>query len=88
MVTHDDAPATKKDVQMLMEQMGKLYMQTDEKLNGMREEMIQWKQEIADHFDLALENIRHDLLYGALSDKVTQHEDRIFILEKNAGFRR
>lgn len=50
-----------------------------------KEEMLQkmedWKDELKHHFDIVTENIRHDLLYGAISDKVQQHEDRIVVLE-------
>lgn len=71
------APATKEDIALLMEQIGKLYDANE-----------QWKDEIKQYFDIVAENIKYDLLKGALNDKVAQHEDRIVRLEKHAGLAR
>lgn len=79
------APATKQDIQILMEQMGKYYDGTERRLVGMEVKMKEWKEDLKDHFDVVAENIRHDLLKGALHDKIEQHEDRIILLEQHAG---
>ena len=52
-----------------------------------KEEMVQFQKEIKHYFDIIAENIRHDLVRGALNDKVQQHEDRILRLEKHAAIR-
>jgi hypothetical protein len=84
-----DAPATKEDIGLLMEAIGKLYSANQ-----------QWKEEIIDHldkrvaaseaqtkahFDLVAENITHDFQHGALHDRIEQHGDRIGRLERHVG---
>lgn len=69
----DTSPATKADIKMLMDSIGKLY-DANEK----------WKNELKAHFDLQSELVRHDLL-GAKGDRVANHEDRLQTLERHAG---
>src|SRR5437588_7572139 len=61
-------PATKEDIQMLMEQIGRLYDANEH-----------WKDEVIEetkrHFDLTVETIRHDLL-GVGKDRIENHEGR------------
>lgn len=59
------APATKEDVRLLMESIGRLYDANE-----------RWKEEVKEHFDVVVEQLRHDLL-GASKDKVELHEDRL-----------
>lgn len=81
----DQAPATKKDIKMLMDQIGKLYDANE----GWKDEILEanekWKDELKEHFDTIAENIHHDMLKGALNDKVEQCKDRIVRLEQHVG---
>jgi hypothetical protein len=88
--------ATKQDVAMILKEMGSMkqdmigmleYLRRNE-LNidrverELREEMQQLAEETKHHFDVVAENIKHDMLHGALHDRVAQHEDRIRVLER------
>jgi KaiC/GvpD/RAD55 family RecA-like ATPase len=74
------APATKADIQLIMAELGKLYDANQ-----------RWKNEMKEHFDLTVENIRHDLeganrdQIDVLKDRSTDHQRRIVRLEKLAG---
>jgi len=72
------SPATKDDIQALMEQIGRLYDANE-----------RWKGEVIEetkrHFDLTVETIRHDLV-GANKDRIENHENRIVCLEQQVGF--
>ena len=74
MSDEQSAPATKQDIAMLMAEIGKLY-----------DANRQWKEELKHHFDVVAENIHHDMMHGALSDKVEQHADRIRRVEQHVG---
>lgn len=91
----DDAPATKKDITMLMTEIGKLYEANErwkdeilESSEQWKNEIImaneKWKDEIKAHFDFVAENIKYDFK-GAFKDKVEQHEDRLVRLEEHVG---
>lgn len=95
------AVATKADITMIMNEIGKLYDATERWKRDLRDEMFgimdNWKTsmlgEIKEHFDLTSENIRHDLA-GAnrgkievLSDRSENHERRIGRLERHANLR-
>ncbi len=91
------APATKQDIAMLMQEIGKLYdanerwkddLHDDMERwrNELRGDVERWKEEVKLHFDAAAENLAADFR-GALSDKIDQHENRIARLEKHAGLR-
>lgn len=74
------APATKADIALVMNEIGKLY-DANQRL----------KHDLREHFDFTVENIRHDL-EGAnrdhiemLKDRSNDHLHRIKRLEKNAG---
>lgn len=77
-VPHDDAmaPATKDDIRLLMEQIGKLY-----------DANARWKEEIIGQFDLTVESIRHELKAAhhdsveLLNDQTAGHASRIKQLE-------
>lgn len=74
MAKHEDtSPATKDDIKMLMDSIGRLYDANE-----------RWKNELKEHFDLKTEIIRHDLI-DAKSDRVANHEDRLRKVEKHTG---
>ncbi len=86
------APATKRDVAFLMDEIAKIYRSVEEGRidnESWKDEMIQhmdaWKKELKDHFDLVAENIHQDCI-GANKDQITSHEHRINRLERHAGF--
>jgi predicted nucleic acid-binding Zn-ribbon protein len=81
----DSAPATKNDIAMLMDEIGKLYDANEKWKDEILEANEKWKDELKKHFDVIAENIHHDMLKGALNDKVEQHEDRIQNLEQHTG---
>lgn len=64
MVIHDDAAATKKDIGMIMAEIGKLYDANerwkDELKTDLHHSMDVWKTELKDHFDYTVETIRID----------------------------
>ncbi len=57
MSTDPVVPATKEDIQMLMNEIGRLYDANAGWQNEMLEKQQGWKDEIKDHFDLVAENI-------------------------------
>ena len=65
-----------------MEEIGKLYRANEQWKDEIIEHTERWKSEIKGHFDVVAENIKQDVLHGALQDKVGQHEDRIIRLER------
>jgi hypothetical protein len=73
-------PATKDDIQAMMAQIAKLY-----------DANRRWTDDLKSHFDVAVENIRHDLLgvnreeIESLKDRSGQQERRIERLEMQAG---
>lgn len=69
------ARATKQDITLLMNEIGKLYDANE-----------RWKEELKLHFDTVAENLVADFR-GALSDKIDQHETRIVRLERHTGIR-
>lgn len=78
MVTSDDVPATKKDLRQFVKHMEGI-------VGDIERHMVKENEETRRHFDVVYENMRHDLLKGALNDKVEQHEDRIQRLEEHTG---
>lgn len=82
------APATKQDVRLLMEQMGKYYEKTHREMTEWKEEFHGTVRESEDrtkrHFDVVVEDIKHDF-QGAFHDKLEQHDDRILRLEHHVG---
>ena len=80
MAEDSNAPATKKDIQIIMTELGKMY-----------DAQERWKTELKEHFDLVAENIRHDFASAnreeidMLKDGHKGHEKRILTLERTAG---
>lgn len=56
------APATKEDIALLMDSIGKHYDATE-----------RWKEEIIRHFDVKCEELTHNF-QGALTDKISVHD--------------
>ncbi|OGJ62729.1 hypothetical protein A3C37_03625 [Candidatus Peribacteria bacterium RIFCSPHIGHO2_02_FULL_53_20] len=82
-----NAPATKQDIALIMDSIGKHYDATerwkDEILDAterwkeeMKDHMSQWKNETMRHFDVVAEQLTHDF-QGALSDKISVHDDHL-----------
>ena len=76
----NQTPSTKADIAALMDSIGKLYDANE-----------CWKDEIIRHFDVTVENIRHDL-EGAnkddielLKDAKNRRAERIQRLERHVG---
>ena len=80
----DQAPASKTDIRMLMEQMGAYYDKTEDRIATLEENLKEWKEEIKRHFDVVVEDIRHDL-QGANRDEIESTKDRVTRLEQRAG---
>jgi len=101
MADDNNAPATKKDIALLMGEFGKMWQwradvdgwrkEVDNQFVELREDMTKWKKELKDHFDLVAENIRHDFRAAnreeieVLKDGHKGHEKRILTLERAAG---
>lgn len=85
MTDQSQSPATKGDLQEFIAHIerviGDLQKDMDGKFIALQEEHTETRR----HFDVVAENIRHDLVKGALNDKIEQHEDRIIRLEQHAG---
>jgi hypothetical protein len=76
---HIQAPATKLDIAMMMEEFGKMYEWKEEisdKMDSLYEDTKQWREEIIHEFHIIEEDLRHDAM-GAQKDKIENHEDRI-----------
>lgn len=86
MPTDGSALATKDDIRLLMEEIGKLYAANERWKGELEEQIAVSETRMKDHFDLVAENIRHDF-NGAFGDKIEQHEDRLVRLERHAGLR-
>ena len=69
----EQIPATKADIQMLMDSIGKLY-----------DANVFWKEELKDHFDLVIEDLRHDFL-GVRNDEVVLLSDKTKDLDKRVS---
>lgn len=93
---NDTTPATKSDVKLLMEEIGKLYDATERWKDELADKTQRWQllsaNEVKQHFDLVVEQIRHDLLAAnreqieLLRDRTDGHANRITRLEQHAGY--
>lgn len=79
------APATKQDVRLLMDEIGKLYRANERWKDEILDADEKWKEELKQHFDVIAENIKYDFLHGALPDKIQNHENRLVRLEDRVG---
>lgn len=80
----DTSPATKADIKMLMDSMGKLFDANELWKNELREDSRRMKDDMKGHVDLTIELLRHDLM-DAKKDRVENHEDRLRKLERHTG---
>lgn len=91
MAKADNPVATKKDIEMLMGEIGKLYDANerwkDDILVGVDGKILASEKRTKEHFDVVAENLHYDFL-GAHKDKIENHEDRIVRLEQRAGLAR
>jgi hypothetical protein len=93
---NDTSPATKSDIKLLMDELGKLYDATERWKDELADKTQRWQllsvTETKQHFDLTVEQIRHDLLAAnreqieLLRDRADGHENRITRLEQHAGY--
>jgi hypothetical protein len=90
MAKGSQAPASKEDIRLLMEQIGRLYDSNerwkDEIIREVDGRIAASEARLKHHFDLAVETIRDDLL-GAHKDRIEDHEARIVRLERQTGVR-
>ena len=70
---------------MLQQDMLQRFKTVDQQFQTLMEYIKNEAEETRRHFNVVAENIHHDMLKGALNDKVEQHEDRIQLLEQHAG---
>lgn len=96
-MTNDaQSPATKGDIQTLMEYIHHAFEDMERRFQNLEHGFEALEKDVATqlkesegrvkrYFDVIAENIRHDLLKGALHDKIEQHEDRIQRLEQQTG---
>ncbi len=92
----DKAPATKKDIRLLMRQMAAYYDKTEKRIVESRSSleenlderidrrMERWKKEIVGEFHIFAGQLRHDFK-GAFADRLQQHDERISRLERHTG---
>ena len=78
------APATKSDIKMLMDSIGKLYDAHERWKTEVLDANESWKTEIIEHMDLTTELIRDDFL-DAKKDRVADHEHRLKRIERKVG---
>ncbi len=95
MTQNNQSPATKQDIQMLMEMIGSYEMRFEAiygKFDELREDITadidgkiaQSEERMKAHFDLAVETIRHDLV-GANNDDIQNIKQRVKRLEEEVG---
>lgn len=95
MADDQTAPATKADISMIMDELGRMYDAQERWKNELREEFHtdqeRWKDEVMEHFDLVAENIREDFR-GANREEIEVMKDmqkrdgkRITVLEQTVG---
>lgn len=87
MVAQDQSPATKEDVQGIMEYLSKndegIHL-VQKELASLRKDMDKRFVETHHQFGVVAEDIKHNF-QGAFHDKIEQHEDRIIRLEQHVG---
>lgn len=89
MVTDPSPPATKLDIELLMKDIGNLYIANERWKNEVLEKMDKrfeahgkkLMKEIKLYFDVTAENMLHDFR-GGWNDKFVDHDRRITVLEQ------
>ncbi len=91
MTDGQNVPATRADIALLMGEFGKMYVAQERWKGDLEGKMELWKTELKEHFDLVVENIRHDFAFAnrkeidVLKDGHKGHEKRILTLERTPG---
>ncbi len=85
-MAHNDshAAATKQDIHILTDEIGKLYDKNEQWKQELETTIIESEGRTKLHFDVVAENLHRDFL-GAHKDRIENHEDRIRRLERRAG---
>lgn len=97
LITDPQSPATKEDIGLLMEMIGKYFVETDDKLKDLRQElktdMSDLKQELKKdmnnlklYFDFNVERLRTDYLDVNRVEN-TMIKDRLTYVERKVGIR-
>ena len=73
---NDSTPATKADIQALMDSIGRLYDATERWKDDIVNSNERWKEEIVLNFGVSVEHIRQDLI-GIHTDKIRLLQDRV-----------
>lgn len=99
MVQDHSSPATKQDITVLMESVGKLYddihnfkvevkedvtQQIAASEDRMKKHMTGVEERMKRHFDVVAEDLRHDVL-GANRDEIEGIKDRVVRIERHVG---
>lgn len=82
MTTDPNAPATKEDVRLVLDQLRRYYERTEGWIGDLEERLTEHTDRIKEHFDLTIETIRHELL-GANRDDIESMKDRLTRLEQH-----
>lgn len=85
---HSTTPATKADIGLIMNEIGKLYIANEQ----WKDEIITYvdnkAEETKRHFDVVAENLKHDFWgihndkISVLNDQANDHEERLVTIEK------
>jgi hypothetical protein len=95
MAIDSTAPATKDDIKILMDEIGKSYQASERWKNElsqkMEAKMEAWKEEIKGHFDLVAEQLRSDIVSATreevvgLKDATQGYQKRLRRVEQALG---
>lgn len=78
------APATKQDVRLIMEELGKLYDANEGWKTEIVGKMETWKKEVIEGFHVVAENIHKDAI-SANKETIDLHRNRIENIENVLG---
>ncbi|MGE0608311.1 MAG: hypothetical protein AB7O62_14540 [Pirellulales bacterium] len=87
----ETTPATKADIKMLMDSIGKLYDANERWKDQILTANERWKDETIRRFDVIAEQLRHDVLSAfrdftvQMNERTNSHETRIRRLEVRMG---
>ena len=81
------APATKLDISLLMNEIGKLYDANERWKDELHEGMEKWKNELRLHFDFCVEQFKEGIKTINI-EKIEEHGTRLTRLELHTGLPR
>lgn len=88
MVTDPTAPATKRDMAMVMEHVGGLYVHLEKRVIALEESLdkrfTESEGRMVQQFHVIAEQIHHDAI-GANRDEIEVVKDRVTRLERHTG---